>query len=51
MKKNKVLFALALVGILLFCGWIFVQTTDAWASIEGLDRVMRIKQMFHDSIR
>ena len=47
MKKNKVLFALALVGIILLCGWVFVYATDAVAALEGFERIVRIKQMFY----
>ena len=47
MKKNKVLFALALIGIILLCGWVFVYTTDAVASLEEFERFMRIKQMIY----
>jgi hypothetical protein len=49
-KKALHAFAFALIGILLFCTWLFLYTTDAWAALEGFERVMRIKQMFYDSI-
>jgi hypothetical protein len=50
--SKKVLYVLALsfIGILLFCASVFVYTTDAVASLEKFERVMRMKQMFYDSI-
>ena len=49
-KKVLYVFALAFIGILLFCGWVFVYTTEAVASLEELERIMKIKQTFYDSI-
>ncbi len=47
MEKNKVLFALALIGIILLCGWVFVYSTDAVASFEGFDRAIKIRQILY----
>jgi hypothetical protein len=49
-KKVQFAFVFALIGILLFCASAFFYSSDAWAALEGFERVMRIKKMFYDSI-